>query len=109
MRPATTLIVRLFIGSIVLLNRNACTTKARSLARLQEIEPPTLRSEEGCSDCYQLLRDNASLVLKRLALFAHVTKAQMICAMDTVDTFSKISDNIEAGAFSQCLCLWTKS
>jgi hypothetical protein len=29
--------------------------------------------------------------------------------MDTVDTFSKISDNIEAGAFSQCLCLWTKA
>ena len=33
---------------------------------LQEIEPPTLRSEESCSDCYQLFRDNASLVLKRL-------------------------------------------
>ena len=29
--------------------------------------------------------------------------------MDTVDTFSKISDSIEAGAFSQCLCLWTKA
>ena len=29
--------------------------------------------------------------------------------MDTVDTFSKISDNIEGGAFSQCLCLWTKA
>ena len=29
--------------------------------------------------------------------------------MDTFDTFSKISDNIEAGAFSQCLCLWTKA
>lgn len=29
--------------------------------------------------------------------------------METVDTFNKVSDDIEAGAFSQCLCLWTKA
>src|SRR6266545_2508436 len=98
MRPATTLIVRLFIGSIVVLNRNACTTKARSLARLEEIEPATLRSEEGCNDCYQLLRDNASLILKRFSPFTHPTKAQ-ISQRDgrIVDTFGKVSANIEGG------------
>ena len=38
---------------------------------------PTLRSEEGCNDCYQLLRDNASLIFKRFSPVTPLTKAQI--------------------------------